>query len=213
MNYSGTSGGMEADAAEQLWTWSEEQHRFRYTTLLSDDDVTTHKHLCSLKVYGNTVMKKGEFISHIAKRLGMALRNLSTQQKEGSSSWGRGFRKLTQASFTKLTSYYRKAIHAHPDDLPAMTNAVFATYYHAVSTDDNPQHTHHPSGETAGASSSVPRPLGRRLALIVVMSAPLSPEVAIHVKDVYNCLRLSDHLSRCLRGATQNPNESLHSKI
>ena len=92
-------------------------------------------------------MKKGEFISHIAKWLGMALCNLSTQQKEGSSSWGRGFGKLTQASFTKLTSYYRKAIHAHPDDLPAMTNAVFATYYHAVSTGDNPQHTHRPSGE------------------------------------------------------------------
>ena len=215
VNYSGSSGGMEADAAEQLWSRSEDRHRFRYTTLLSDGDAKTHKHLCSLKVYGDTVIEKEECVNHVAKRLGSALRKLSTQsKKKGVTLGGRGYGKLTQATITKLTAYYGKAIRAHPDDLPAMTSAVFATYYHAVSTDDKPQHTHCPTGEDswcffkrAEATGEEPGPHRGNV------GTPLSQEVATHVKDVYDRLGHSDLLSRCLRGDTQNPNEALHSKI
>ena len=78
-NYSGSSGGMEATAAEILWNRSG-IHDFRYTTLLSDGDAKTFTHLCSLNVYGEDVsLVKEECINHVAKRLGTALRKLSTQ--------------------------------------------------------------------------------------------------------------------------------------
>ena len=53
-NYSRSSGRMEAAAAESLWNRSIERD-FRYTTLLSDGDARTYKHLCDLNIYGDDV--------------------------------------------------------------------------------------------------------------------------------------------------------------
>ena len=98
-NYTGTSGGMEADAAETLWSRSVDRHKFRYTTLLSDGDSNTYKHLCALNVYGDvTVIVKEECINHMTKRLGTAVRKLFSQSKK----WGRGWGKLTHPAIVKL---------------------------------------------------------------------------------------------------------------
>ena len=215
-NYAGTSGGMEADAAETLWSRSVDRHKFRYTTLLSDGDSKTHKHLCALNVYGDdTVIVKEECINHVAKRLGTALRKLSTQsKKKGVTLGGRGWGKLTHSAIVKLTAYFGVAIRAHPNNLDDMTDAVFATYYHAISTDDTPQHERCPSGEDswcffkrAAATGETPGPHRDNV------GTPLSPEVAPYVKEVYDRLGHHDLLQRCLRGQSQNPNESLHSVI
>ena len=72
-NYSGSSGRMEAAAAESLWNRLIERD-FRYTTLLSDGDAGTYKHLCDLNVYGDDVeLQKEECINHVAKRLGIGI--------------------------------------------------------------------------------------------------------------------------------------------
>ena len=82
-NYHGSSGGMEMAAAEILWERSVESHRFRYTTMLSDGDSRTHKHLCDLCVYGSNVeIVKEECVNHVARRMGMALRKLATEGKK-----------------------------------------------------------------------------------------------------------------------------------
>ena len=63
-NYSGSSGRMEAAAAESLWNRSIERD-LRYTTLLSDGDARTYKHLCDLNIYGDDVdLQKEECINH-----------------------------------------------------------------------------------------------------------------------------------------------------
>ena len=140
-NYHGSSGGMEKAAAELLWRRSVDRG-FRYTTLLSDGDANTFKHLTGLKVYGDVVLEKEECINHVSKRLGTALRNLaSSGKKAGVTLGGRGHGKLTQAAITKLTAYYGKAVRAHSGDL------VLASFYHAISTDDVPQHVRCPQGE------------------------------------------------------------------
>ena len=41
----------------------------------------------------------------------------------------------------------------------------------------------------------------------------LSDEIAKPVSEVYEQVSQDDLLTRCLRGQTQNPNESLHSKV
>ena len=147
-------------------------------------------------------MEKVESINHVAKRLCTALRKLSTESKKwGVTFGGRGKGKLTQPVITKLTAYYGTAIRAHPHDLCAMTDAVFATLHHAVSTDLKPQHDRCPDGD--GSWCFYKKNVG----------TPLSAEVALYVKDIYGRLGHPDFLRRCLRGATQNNNEGLNSKI
>lgn len=53
---------------------------------------------------------------------------------------GRGYGKLTAATIAKLMSYYGNVIRSHYNDLDGMRNVVFATFLHALSTDDNPHH-------------------------------------------------------------------------
>ena len=81
VNYTGSSNAMEKTAAEILWKNSIDKHGFRYTSVLSDGDASTYKHLCGLNVYGEDV----------AKRMGTALRNLAKDtKKSGVTLGGRG---------------------------------------------------------------------------------------------------------------------------
>ena len=140
-------GGMEAAAAEQLWERSVERYGFRYTTIVSNGDAKAFKHLRDRRVYGNVELKKEESINHVAKRLGTALRKLrASSKKVGVVMGGRGHGNLTLAAIDRLEGFYRKAVRGHPNNLDATRGAVWATYYHATSTDEKPQHDHCPVG-------------------------------------------------------------------
>ena len=144
-----------------------EKHDFWYPTLLSNGDAKTYKHLCSLNVYGDVSLTKEECVNHVAKQMEMALRNLSTKDKKnGVTHGGRGYSKLTQAAITTFTGYFGKAIRAHPNDLEAMKNAVSATFHHAISTDEKPDHDLCPKGKKVGASTRKHLLLGKCQALI-----------------------------------------------
>ena len=213
-NYSGSSGGMEAAACESLWNRSLKRN-FRYTTLLSDGDAKTYKHLCDLNIYGDVELQKEECINHVAKRLGTAFRKLaSSGKKHGVTLGGRGHGKLKQATILKLTAYYGKAVRANSNNLDAMRDAVLATFDHATSTDERPHHGRCPVGadswcfyQKSLATGEVPGP-HRDL-----VGTPLSADVAKQVEGVYLRLSHDDLLRRCLRGVMQNANESLHSKV
>ena len=70
MNYSGSSGGMEADAVEQLWSLSEGRHGFHYMTLLFNGDAKTHRHLCNLNAYDDGIDSKRRVHQPYRKRIG-----------------------------------------------------------------------------------------------------------------------------------------------
>ncbi|MEG7524040.1 MAG: hypothetical protein M3H12_13215, partial [Chromatiales bacterium] len=173
------------------------------------------RHLTNLRVYGDVEVHKEECINHVAKRLGTALRKLAASgKKRGVTLGGRGYGRLTQLTIRKLTDYYGMAVRAHPGNISAMHDAVWATFDHVSSTDEKPQHDRCPVGvdswcfyQKALATGQKPGPHRANV------HTPLSPEVAIHVKDVYTRLADKSLLERCLKGQTQNPNESLHSKI
>ena len=79
-----------------------DRHKFRYTTLLSNGDSNTYKHLCALNVYGDvTVIVKEECINHMTKRLGTAVRKLSSQSKKGLNPGGRGWGKRILPAIVK----------------------------------------------------------------------------------------------------------------
>ena len=91
---------------------------------------------------------------------------------------------------------------------------MFASFLHALSTDEDPHHDRCPAGASswcffrrAVAKGERPGPHKDNV------HTPLTREVGRFVKPVY--VRLGDEslLRRCLRGKTHNPNQSLHSVI
>ena len=105
-------------------------------------------------MYGDDVaIHKEECVKHVAKQIGTALRNLTKMSKKtGVSLGGRGPGKLIKAAIKKLQVYYRKAICSCTGDEVAMCRAVFSSFFHAVSTDEDPHHHHCPAA-AAGTNS------------------------------------------------------------
>jgi hypothetical protein len=86
---------------------------------------------------------KLECINHAHKRMGTALRTLT--KKEGLG--GRGLGKLTKAKCLSLQKYYRGAIVNNlKTGVDAMRSGIWATFFHCISTDDEPHHDRCPDG-------------------------------------------------------------------
>ena len=216
MNYTGNPGGMEVAVAEDLWDRSMDRHGFRYITILSDGDAKTFKRLTEMEVYGPDVkIEKEECVNHVAKRMKTTLLKLATEgKKRGVVLGGQGHGKLTGATIKTLANYYDNAIRSNRGNLEGMREAVFASFFHAISTDEDPHHTHCLEGATSWcfyqrAQAKGEEPGSHR----ENVHTALSREVASHVKDVYLRLGHRDLLNRCLRVETQNKNECIHSKI
>ena len=119
--------------------------------MISDGDAKTVQHLNENKPYGEGVMiETHKFVSHVQKRMGTQLRTLKKSGKRDSSGKamkleGRGC--LTDKVVDQLQVYYGGAIRGHPNDLAGMERAIWAVFFHSISTDAEPQHDYCPSGE------------------------------------------------------------------
>ncbi|KAK7863479.1 hypothetical protein R5R35_010515 [Gryllus longicercus] len=131
---------MEVFAADILWKRSVAKCGMRYSTVLSDGDAKTFIHLVKEAVYGNDVqIEKEECINHIAKRMGIGLRNLVQEGKtKNANLGGRGRGTLKEINILKLTSYYRNAIVTNIPDDHKMKTAILANLQHYSSTDSEP---------------------------------------------------------------------------
>ena len=97
---------------------------------------------------------------------------------------GKGHGKLTAATILRLTKYYSNAIRSNLNDLEGMRNAVFATFLHAVSSDEDPHHNRCPAGasswcfyQRAVAKGERPGPHKDNV------GTPLSSEVGVFVRS------------------------------
>lgn len=204
-----SSGAMEAKGAVILFARSVALHSFRYTSMLGDGDAKTYATLLEEDPYDGVHIEKLECVNHVTKRMGTALRNLVEKKKaQGESISGRG--KLTEARIKELTSYYGRAIKDNAHDLEAMQSAVWASFFHTVSNDEQYNHDYCPKGKTswcffqrARADNVSPRPHRR----------PLPNNIAAALKPVYQRLGDPQLLQRCLAGKTQNSNESFHAVL
>lgn len=120
--------------------------------------------------------------------------------------------KLTGKVIDNLSHYYGAAIRHNCNSLEEMKNAIWATFYHQQSTDDNPQHDNCPSGENSWC------PCKKALATTRVKNfrhnyTPLPENVLQAIKPIYEDLSRDEFLERCLGGFTQNANESLNQLI
>ena len=176
----------------------------------------THKHLQDLAIYGDKEIKKNECLNHVAKRLGTGIRNIvKDNRKSGITLGGKKFGSLKEDTIVKLTNYYRKAIKNNIPDVQQMKTAIYATLYHCMSTDQNPQHHKCPCGETSwcfyNRAVAKAEPIPRHDNS--TMKTPLNNEVVKKLIPLYSRLANEELLQKCTSGKTQNANEALHSII
>ncbi|GFS11484.1 hypothetical protein ElyMa_003087600 [Elysia marginata] len=201
-NHDGTAGYMEICGAVTMWGRSL-QHKMRYTQFVGDGDAKTIAAVNGRKFYGDVVVTKEECVNHVSKRLNAGLRKLVSSMSKQNPKIG------------LLQSFYTTAVRTYNASTEVMSNAVWAAFYHSISTPDHPQHERCPAGEESWCfyqKALVKKPKDAS-ELKHEQSTYLNAEVDPHVYKVYERLTDPELLRRCLLGKTQNANKSLHSVI
>uniref|UniRef100_A0A1B6K2H0 Mutator-like transposase domain-containing protein n=1 Tax=Homalodisca liturata TaxID=320908 RepID=A0A1B6K2H0_9HEMI len=211
-NYQGSSGGMESAGALAIFHRSVNKYNVRYLEYLGDGDTNSFKTIADSKPYGEVEIQKLECIGHIQKRMGSRLRKLKRDSKGVTLSDGGklgGKNRLTDGIIDQLQTYYGNAIRKNTDNLQNMKAAVWAIYFHKLSTDDNPQHGLCPSGENTwckyNKAKHTKEPYSHK------NSIPSA--IMLALKPIFQALANPDLLRKCLHGKTQNVNESINNVI
>ncbi|GFU66589.1 uncharacterized protein TNCV_3335701 [Trichonephila clavipes] len=129
---------------------SETSRKACYTQYLGDGDSKGFLTIKEAKVYGDTEVEKLECIGHVQKRMGTRLRNILKMSKgiklsDGKNISGRG--RLTLKEVDSIQHYYGLAIRKNLSSVEDVKRAIWAIYFHKLSTEDNPQHALCPLGE------------------------------------------------------------------
>ena len=206
-NYEGSSKGMEKEAALRIWGRSVEKNNMHYTGMLSDGDSVAYKAVCDANFYP---VRKLECVNHCDKRMGTALRKKAKEERLG----GRRYGALTANSCNVLQSYYRNAIMKNLEKSDSMREAIMASLFHCMSTDESPEHQKCPQGpdswcfyNKAVANGQDP-PKHKDL-----IGTPLPQDVARAVRAIYDRMSDPSLLERIQHGRTQNANECLNGQI
>ena len=141
INHTGSAGMMEVEAAKVMFSRSLGRG-LRSTTLAADGDCKNFNELLELRSYGDTSFCKEECTNHVSKRLGTGLRNLVAAESKRGTTLG----SLTQVKIALLQSHYKKAVASEFATVGELSKKIWTTFYHASSTDCNPQHHLCPTG-------------------------------------------------------------------
>ncbi|GFT26880.1 uncharacterized protein TNCV_3710361 [Trichonephila clavipes] len=211
-NYEGFSGGMECRGVLSIFQRSETSRKACYTQYLGDGDSKGFLTIKEAKVYGDTEVEKLECVGHVQKRMGTRLRNILKMSKgiklsDGENISGRG--RLTLKEVDSIQHYYGLAIRKNLSSVEDMKRAIWAIYFHKLSTEDNPQHALCPLGEDSWFGYNRSIVTGE----FYIHKHSLPESILLKVKKVFRDLTEKDLLKKCLHGRTQNPNESFNKCI
>ncbi|GFT42298.1 uncharacterized protein TNCV_1786151 [Trichonephila clavipes] len=192
---------------------SETSRKACYTQYLGDGDSKGFLTIKEAKVYGDTEVEKLECVGHVQKRMGTRLRNILKMSKgiklsDGKNISGRG--RLTLKEVDSIQHYYRLAIRKNLSSVEDMKRAIWAIYFHKLSTEDNPQHALCPLGEDSWCGYNRSIVTGN---FIYIHKHSLPESILLKVKKVFRDLTEKDLLKKCLHGRTQNLNESFNKCI
>lgn len=237
INFEKSSGAMEAEEAVVMWKRSQDR-KLRYTVFIGDGDSSAYISIINMNnkegPYGKAhPVVKEECKNHVKKRMRTALVKLREgyvvmkKTKTGNPKRTKPFNQiLCDDTIKHLEFYYGQAISRHEDGTTdAMKKDIMSTLLHLTSTDANPNH-HWCSevfclwkqamkkdtmkdGKRKRKSSPVRMPSHDEMRLRLTLNDDEYKEL----HSVYTRLSEDNLLSRCLKGKTQNPNESLHSRI
>lgn len=143
-NHTGTSGGMEAAGMKLIFHRSQALYGVRYGKYLGDGDSSSFKSVLESEPSGpDCKTEKLECVGRIQKRMGGLLlkikREFKVKKLEDGKPFG-GQHRLTDKEIHSLQIYYGKAIRDNVGDYRAMQRAVWAIYFHKISTDERPSH-------------------------------------------------------------------------
>lgn len=207
-NYEGASGGMESQAAVTIFHRSELKRQVRYVKMLGDGDSKAYLCVKDSAPYDIEV-EKLECVGHVEKRLGTRLRKVkgklgSKKLADGKPIKGQG--RLTDKVIDELQSYYGKAIRSNSGSLEDMHRAVWATYFHRLSSDEKPHHQLCPPAPDTWCKY-------RKDPTTYKHKKSIPEAIMLEIKPVYRDLSKKDLLKKCLHGRTQNANESFNNIV
>ena len=205
-NYSGSSGGMESAAVVDMFCRSQSLYGVRYTKYLGDGDSASYKRVLDANPYDCKV-EKLECIGHIQKRIGGRLRRLLKEKKgvllsDGKTLGGRG--RLSAKEIDSLQVYYGKAIRENNSSTEKMQKAIWAIYFHKLSTDDKPRHQLCP--KEGWCKYNIDKDSYKH-------KNSLPEAVLDEIKPTFRVLSDPELLKKCLHGKTQNTNESFNNLV
>ncbi|XP_025261971.1 uncharacterized protein LOC105256709 [Camponotus floridanus] len=220
-NHTGAAGNMEVEAIKTMFQRSV-KNGVRYRNYIGDGDSKAYSGLVNSKPYGDdfSIVKK-ECVGHVQKRMGTRLREIvkktvvDTETKAGKKIKRKSLSvkgKLTAKMIDKLTVYYGLAIRRYSDSVENMKNAIWATFFHYNSTDENPQHKKCPNSADSWCEWQKAAAANALDSFKHTYSA-LPKDVLDAIKPIYEDLSKDALLERCVGGFTQNNNESLNQFI
>ncbi|GFS63409.1 uncharacterized protein TNCV_2239551 [Trichonephila clavipes] len=130
----------------------------------------------------------------------MKYRKLS--DRKGISGRGR----LTDNEISKLHQYYGLAIRRNMNSVSDMFKAVWAIYFHKLSTDSVPQHDLCPTSPDTWCGFNKAKLLGEAYSHKHSLHEP----VFLAIKLILKSLSDKKLLEKCTHAKTQNPNESFN---
>ncbi|GFW12396.1 uncharacterized protein TNCV_816491 [Trichonephila clavipes] len=153
---------MECRGVLNIFQRSETSRKACYTQHLGDGDSKGFLTIKEAKVYGDTEVEKLECVGHVQKRMGTRLRNILKMSKgiklsDGKNISGRG--RLTLKEVDSIQHYYGLAIRKNLSSVEDMKRAIWAIYFHKLSTEDNPQHALCPLGRPVNFDDDILRNL------------------------------------------------------
>ncbi|KAG8266637.1 hypothetical protein J6590_108192 [Homalodisca vitripennis] len=205
---------METVAAVSIFSRSEEKRGVKYEYFLGDGDSKAYQAVVSSRPYDDVEVKKLECIGHIQKRMGTRLRNYKLRNKSLILSDGKGLKgagRLTDKVIDQLQGYYGGAIRSNQSNLDSMRRAIWAIWYHKMSSDDNPQHDLCPFPPDTWCAFRKAEVAGTVANYKHKNSIPLAIMEAI--KPIFKDLSNPDLLRKCLHGKTQNVNEAFNNVL
>ena len=110
--------------------------------MLGDGDLKAFDALQELAQYPGATVMHEEWVNHVHKWLSTALLKLSKTTKLGDEGHGC----ITNKKALRLQQYYRATIAQHTGDVDGMHNAMWATLFHCMSTDEDPHDSRYPAG-------------------------------------------------------------------
>ena len=220
INHIESSGEMEKAAAVTMFLRSIEKHKLRYTVYVGDGDSSSFgevKESLQKKYGDNYPVTKEDCQGHIQKRMGTNLRSYKNKAKgkvlsDGGTVGGKG--RLTDVAIDTLQNYYGVAIRKNQNNLVSMKSAIWAIYYHSILGDQSElldeQHRYCPKSSTSWCRYQADQINNTST---YNQSRCLPSVFRKELKSIFE--RLSDEklLKRCLRGYTQNQNESLNNLL
>ena len=226
MNFGGSSPAMEAEGALILWSGSLEKHNLRYKLMVSDGDSKAFTKVKESEVYGpDCEIEKLDCIGYVQKRMGKRLMNLKATHKEkvadGKTLGGRG--RLSDSVIKKIQRYDGFAIPQNvlkgenvtekkkEISIYQMKKNIIGILHHMINNKDlAQQHLCCPRGSESWCAWQRDVADGTK----TYKNVNCLPNVFfVLLKPIF--LDLSDEklLTRCVQGATQNPNESINSLV